>query len=72
MSSLSIVDVSPPVFQDMKDVVIREMRDRIYRPRLVDGEPVDTENQIVTHQFFYLQGELDQRLASANGGNEEG
>jgi hypothetical protein len=56
----------------MKDVVIREMRDRIYRPRLVDGEPVDTENQIVTHQVFYLQGELDQRLASANGGNEVG
>jgi tetratricopeptide (TPR) repeat protein len=72
MSSLSIVDVSPPVFQDMKDFVIREMRDRIYRPRLVDGEPVDTEDQVVTHQFFYLQGELDQRLASANGGNEEG
>ncbi len=72
MSALTIVELTPPVFEDMQDSVIREMRDRIYRPRFVDGEPVDTEGQMLTHRFYYLQGDLDQRLAAANDGDEQG
>ncbi len=72
MSSLTIIEVTPPAFGDMQDSVIREMRDRIYRPRFVDGEPVDTPGQMLTHRFFYLQGELDERLAAASDGDEQG
>jgi hypothetical protein len=55
----------------MEGEVVRELRRRIYRPRFVDGDPVDTEGQALTHRFFYLQSDLDQRLAAANGGDEE-
>ena len=72
MSSLRIVELDPPAFSDMQDQVVRELRSRLYRPRFVDAEPVDTENLMITHHFFYLQSDLDERLAEAKDSGEEG
>ena len=56
----------PPEFSDMQRMVHREMRRRIYRPRLVEGVPVDAENIRLVHTFSYLQSDLDTlRAASA-------
>lgn len=60
VSSLKIVEVDPEDFDDMRRYVVRELRTRIYRPRFEDGEAVDTPNQVFTHSFYYLQGELDK------------
>ena len=42
------------------------MRRRVFRPRLVDGVPVDAENLRLVHTFSYLKSDLDTlRAASA-------
>lgn len=55
---------TPPEFSDMQRMVHREMRRRVYRPRLVDGVPVDAENVRLVHTFSYLQSDLDTLRAT--------
>ena len=58
-SNLKIVEAQPAAFTDMQRLVQREMRTRIYRPRFVDAVPTTTENQLLIHQFYYQQADLD-------------
>jgi tetratricopeptide (TPR) repeat protein len=60
----------PAEFTDMQKMVHREMRRRIYRPRIVDGVPVDAENLRLVHTFSYLQSDL-ATLRAANPQAEE-
>ncbi len=55
----------PAEFSDMQRMVHRELRRRVYRPRLVDGVPVEAENVRLVHTFSYLQSDLDM-LRAAN------
>lgn len=61
VSDLRVVEAQPAEFEDMRDFVIREMRKRVYRPRLADGQAIDTPNQVMAHTFYYLQDDLDER-----------
>lgn len=70
VSNLAIVEAKPAEFEDMRNDVIREMRRRVYRPRLADGQPVETEDQVLAHTFYYRQNELDdlrEQAAAENG-----
>jgi tetratricopeptide (TPR) repeat protein len=49
----------PQEFSDMQRMVHREIRSRIYRPRIVDGVAVDAEGLRYEHVFTYLQVDLD-------------
>lgn len=49
----------PPEFTDMQRMVHREVRRRVYRPRVVDGDTVEAENARFEHAFSYLQSDLD-------------
>jgi len=55
----------PKEFTDMQSVVHREIRNRTYRPRVVDGVPVKSENLKFEHDFSYSKSELDA-LRAAN------
>jgi tetratricopeptide (TPR) repeat protein len=62
------VEVVPGVFTDMEKLVHREIRGRLYRPRLEDAEPVKSINQVFTHLFYYKQSDLEERReAEASG-----
>jgi tetratricopeptide (TPR) repeat protein len=61
VSNLRVVESQPAEFEDMRDFVIREMRKRVYRPRLANGQAIDTPNQVMAHTFYYLQDDLDER-----------
>ena len=52
-------EANPPEFTDMQRMVHREVRRRMFRPRLVDGAPVESGNQVFVHEFYYRQEELD-------------
>lgn len=52
-------EATPIEFTDMQRMVHREIRSRVYRPVLEDGEPVESETQVFRHEFFYTQGQLD-------------
>jgi tetratricopeptide (TPR) repeat protein len=49
----------PIEFVNMQRVVHREIRRRVYRPRIVDGAPVSSEELRYEHDFSYLKTELE-------------
>jgi len=55
----------PPEFTDLQRMVHREIRQRVYRPRLIDAAPVEAEGLVFEHTFSYLQADLDS-LREAN------
>ena len=60
VSALKIVEATPAVFDDMRRLVQREVRTRIFRPRFENAVPVESTNEIFTHSFFYRQEELEE------------
>ena len=55
---IKLITAEPPEFEDMLERAVRELRRRIYRPRMVDGKAVGTENLTFEHKFFYRQSDL--------------
>lgn len=58
-TNLKLIEAQPPEFERMISQVQRELRRRIYRPRLEDGEVVSTPDQMLVHRFFFRQSDLD-------------
>ena len=58
-ANMKLVDAQPPEFERMINTVQREIRRRIFRPRLEEGAVVATTNLTLTHRFFYRQSDLD-------------
>ncbi len=52
-------EANPHEFTDMQRMVHREIRRRMYRPQFVNGAPVESENQVFVHEFYYRQEQLD-------------
>ena len=49
----------PPEFTDMQRIVHREIRRRVFRPKMSEGELQDSDNLVFEHSFFYRQSDLD-------------
>lgn len=64
-SDLKLIEAQPPEFTKMLNYMQREVRRRIYRPRLEEGEVVNTPDLILVHKFFYSQSDLDAARAAA-------
>jgi len=62
-ANIVLTEARPPEFESMISSVAREVRRRIYRPRLVDGEVVDTPGLTLVHKFYYRQSDLDAAKA---------
>ncbi len=60
VSALKIVEATPAEFDDMRRLVQREMRTRVFRPRFEDAEPVESTNEVFTHTFYYRQEDLEE------------
>jgi len=58
-ASMKLVEARPSEFERMVNTVQREIRRRVFRPRLEEGEVVDTQNLTLNHRFFYRQSDLD-------------
>lgn len=57
--NVKLIEALPPEFIDMQSAVAREIRRREYRPRFMDGQPVELTNQVFVHTYWYLQSDLD-------------
>jgi tetratricopeptide (TPR) repeat protein len=64
-SDIKLIEAQPPEFTKMLSNMHREVRRRIYRPRLEDGAVVSTPDLILVHEFFYRQSDLDAARAAA-------
>ena len=50
----------PPEFTEMQRIVHREIRRRVFRPMIVDAQPVESGDQVFEHRFLYRQSDLDK------------
>ena len=58
-TNLRMIEARPAEFEKMTSLVQREVRRRIYRPRLEGGEVMETPDLILVHKYFYRQSDLD-------------
>ncbi len=65
VSGLKIVEATPEEFEDVRRLVHRELRSRVYRPQFADAEPTATDEQLFTHEFYYMEPDLEQIRAQA-------
>ena len=54
----------PEEFTDMQRVVHREIRQRVYRPQVVDGVPVESADMHFEHDFSYTRADLEALRAA--------
>ena len=64
VSDLEVIEFSPEDFPEILRDVQRQVRARLYRPRFDKGEPVDTTDQLFTHEFYYRVSDLEERRAA--------
>ena len=64
-TNVQLVSLQPPELERMAATVQRELRRRIYRPRLVEGEVADTTDLTLDHRFYYRQTDVDAAIAKA-------
>ncbi|MDP6435668.1 MAG: energy transducer TonB [Gammaproteobacteria bacterium] len=58
VKNVEVLESDPPGLIDKR---IKILVSRIgYRPRMVDGEPVATPNNRLSHEFMYLAGEIEE------------
>lgn len=55
-------EAKPPQFTDMQRVVHREIRQRVFRPMMKDGQLQASDNRVFEHTFFYQQADLDKAI----------
>lgn len=71
-TGVKVVEARPEEFSEMLMNVQREVRRRVFRPIFVDGEPVTSADQLITHRFYYSPSELEAiRNESADGEEPE-
>jgi tetratricopeptide (TPR) repeat protein len=58
VSDYAVVEAEPVEFENMRRHVQRAVRTRLFRPRYVAAEAVDSPNQTFTHTFYYRQEDL--------------
>lgn len=59
-------EASPPEFTEMQRIVHREIRNRIFRPKLVDGQPADSNDLVFEHNFLYRPSDLEELRRQQN------
>ena len=52
-------EVFPAEFSDMRQIIQREIRNRIYRPKIVNGKLMETIGIVFEHPFFYRSRDLE-------------
>jgi len=70
-TDIDMVEAEPAGFEDMERAVLNNLRAMVHRPRLVDGDAVQTDDLTFTHKFFYRESDLptvqqDGDLAATN------
>lgn len=59
------IRIEPAEFTDIGNMVEREVRRRVYRPAIVDGDTANSSRQIFKHEFSYSRSELEELREAA-------
>lgn len=58
-----IIEAEPAGIEEMEKIVLRAMRQNVYRPRFENGEAVRTVQQTYRHDFYYRDKDLPKKPA---------
>jgi tetratricopeptide (TPR) repeat protein len=64
------IRTEPAEFTDIENMVEREVRRRVYRPAIVDGDTAVSSRQVFRHEFSYSRSELEE-LRGPSAGTEQ-
>ena len=64
-TNVKIIESEPVDLVDMQRRVVRDVRQLIHRPRMVDGTNVSTKDLTYSHEFFYRQSDVDDAINKA-------
>lgn len=64
-------EAMPPQFTDMQRMVHREIRRRVFRPRMTDEGLQQSDNLVFEHSFFYRQADLDKLTKGKTQANQQ-
>jgi len=65
-TDIRMVEAEPEGFEDMERAVLNSLRAIVHRPRLVDGNTVQTDDLTYTHKFFYRESDLPDAQQEAD------
>lgn len=65
-TDIEMVEAKPAGFEDMERAVLNNLRAMIHRPRLVEGDAVQTDDLTFTHKFFYRESDLAEAQQEAD------
>lgn len=66
-TNIELREAEPAAFEDMERAVARELRQLVQRPRIVDGNTVQTDNLTFTHTYYYRPSDLPEATTAADG-----
>lgn len=69
-TNIELVTAEPAALEDMEQTVARELRRIVQRPRIVDGDTVQTDNLTFTHTFYYRESDLPEVTTAADGSRD--
>ena len=73
---IGVIDANPRGLDEMEYSVKREVRRMLHRPRMADGETVETLDQSYVHEFYYRPSDLPkpavEEIEPGADGNEDG
>jgi tetratricopeptide (TPR) repeat protein len=61
VKDVELVESDPPDFSQMETRVRFGVKDFIYRPRILDGEPAASSDILYRHNFFYRTSDLEPK-----------
>jgi tetratricopeptide (TPR) repeat protein len=69
VGDVELVEQQPPELVDLQKTVVQVVRRGLFRPRFEGGEAVPTLDQVLVHDFYYRQSDLEA-ARQMQGGDE--
>ena len=70
LTDIELVEADPAGVDDMERSVERELRRAMQRPRIVEGDSVDTANVLFSHSCYYRPSDLPETVSAAGDPND--
>jgi len=71
IDNLVHLETQPAEINDFAQPVARSLRRLIYRPRIEDGKPVSTHENVYSHEFFYRPSDLEEKREALRNSQSE-
>jgi len=64
--NVKVIEAQPPGHTNIEKLLVDELKYVMHRPRMEDGEPVDTRGMIFVYDYFYKNSDPNDQTTSMN------